>query len=126
LDVNETSHELVDALKRLISHTCCEKISGHNLATKHDLKEMEEKIMSAITVFADRQNAFNDRVDAAVTGLVGDVKSLKDQITVLQNSPGGITPEDQIILDQIESRSAQIASKLEALDALTPPVVPTA
>lgn len=81
--------------------------------------------MSKISEFADKQNAFNDRVDAAVTGLVADVQSLNDKITELQNTQGGITPEDQALLDAIEERSAAIATKLEALDALTPPAVPT-
>lgn len=80
--------------------------------------------MSAVSDFAARQAAFNDRQDAAVTALQGDVQSLNDIITALQNSAGGITAEDQALLDQIEARSAQIATKLEALDALTPPVVP--
>jgi len=81
--------------------------------------------MSAISEFAAKQNEFNDRVDAAVTGLTGDIQTLNDKITELQNSSGGITPEDQILLDDIEARSAVIATKLEALDALTPPKPPT-
>ena len=99
--------------------------SHHGLATKQDLKEMEHKIMSAISKFAEEQNAFNDRVDAAVTGLTADIQALNDKITELQNSTGGITPEDQVLLDAIEARSAVIATKLEALDALTPPKPPT-
>lgn len=98
--------------------------SHSGLATKHDLKDTECKIMSAISDFATKQNAFNDRVDAAVTGLTDDVKVLNDKITELQNNPGPITPEDQALLDAIEARSAAIAAKLEALDALTPPVPP--
>lgn len=95
-----------------------------HLATKQDLKETEQRIMSKISEFAEKQNAFNDRVDAAVTGLQGDIQALNDKITELQNSPGQITPEDQALLDAIQTRSEGIAAKVEALDALTPPVVP--
>ena len=80
--------------------------------------------MSAISEFAAKQNAFNDRVDAAVTGLTEDVQTLNDKIVELQNTPGTITPEDQALLDAIQARSEGIATKLEALDALTPPKPP--
>lgn len=82
--------------------------------------------MSAISQFAARQEAFNTRVDTAVTGIQADVKALTDKITELQNTAGTITPEDQALLDAIETRAAAITEKLEALDALTPPVPPTA
>jgi len=82
--------------------------------------------MSAISDFATKQNAFNDRIDAAVTGVQADVKFLQDTIDKLQNSPGTITPEDQALLDQLDARADAVATKLEALDALTPPVPPTA
>jgi uncharacterized membrane protein YdfJ with MMPL/SSD domain len=87
---------------------------------RHRLKH----VMSAISEFSARQTAFNDRMDAAVTGLQGDVTSLKDQITALQNSTGTITKEDQALLDAIDARVSVIADKLDALDALTPPVPP--
>lgn len=80
--------------------------------------------MSQISNFAARQNAFNDRLDVAVTGLQGDIKSLNEAIQKLQDSQGQVTPEDQALLDQIEARGDQLASKLEALDALTPPAAP--
>lgn len=80
--------------------------------------------MSKISEFSERQNAFNDRVDAAVDGLVEDVAGLKGEIVKLQTTPGPISPEDQALLDGIESRTNAIAAKIEALDAETPPVVP--
>jgi len=85
-----------------------------------------EDIMSAIGDFAKKQNDFNDRMDKAVSGLQNDVKLLNDTIAELQSTQGAITAEDQALLDQIESRSDAIATKLEALDALTPPTPPTA
>lgn len=102
--------------------------------TKQDLQCLEDKlsqlinigeqIMSAISDFAMAQNAFNDQMDVNVAGLQDDIKSLNDTITKLQNSPGVITPEDQKSLDDLQNRGKNIADKIAALDALTPPVVP--
>lgn len=83
------------------------------------IRRIEDHIMSAISDFAAKQTAFNDRIDTAVTGLTGDVHALKDEILKLQNSPGSITAEDQALLDAIQARSNSIATKLEALDAET-------
>lgn len=80
--------------------------------------------MSAISEFADRVKAHNDKIDAAVDGLVGDVKNLNDQIAVLQASAGTITPADQALLDGIETKAKAVSEKLAALDAQTPPVPP--
>ena len=84
------------------------------------------KIMSVISEFADRQNTFNDRQEAAIAAVVADVQGLTELITALQASAGQVTPEDQAFLDQIESRASAITAKLDALDAMTPPVVPNA
>lgn len=88
------------------------------------LTQFRSEVMSAISDFADKMSAHNAKVDAAVDGLVADIGGLKDQIAALQASQGQITAEDQALLDSIEQRAATIASNLEALDALTPPVVP--
>lgn len=80
--------------------------------------------MTAISDFAAKMTAFTDRQDAAVADLQGDVKSLEDQIAALQATAGAITPEDQALLDVIQARASTVADKLDALDALTPPVVP--
>jgi len=96
------------------------------LATKQDLRKMEKKIMSAISEFATRQTAFNDRQDTAIAALQADVTNLNEQIAALQASAGTITAEDQALLDGIETRASAISDKLDALDALTPPKVPTA
>jgi hypothetical protein len=100
--------------------------SGSHAVTKQDLFSLGDKIMSAISDFATAQNAFNDQIDTAVTGLTGDVKNLNDQIAALQASNGAITPADQALLDGIQARAKTVADKLTALDALTPPVVPAA
>jgi|GEM_PF-6830018 len=84
----------------------------------------QEKIMSAISDFADKMKAHNDKVDAAVAGLQGDVKNLNDQIAALQASQGQISAADQALLDAIEAKAGDVAAKLDALDALTPPAAP--
>jgi len=94
------------------------------LISVNQTKEGVEQIMSAISDFAAKVTAFFDRQDTAITDLQGDVKSLNDQIAALQNSTGAITPEDQALLDGITARASTVSDKLDALDALTPPVVP--
>lgn len=79
-----------------------------------------------IKAFAAAQNEFNDKIDTAITGLEGDIKTLNETIAKLQSTPGTITPEDQALLDQLQARGKTIADKLDALDALTPPTPPTA
>lgn len=90
------------------------------------LKRTERRIMTKISEFAEKQAAFNNRMDSAVQGIVGDVAELNRKIEELQNSPGTITPEDQALLDALEVRGDAISAKLEAIDALTPPPVPAA
>lgn len=84
------------------------------------------QIMSAVSDFVAKQNAFNDRQDVAIDGLRGDVKTLNDTIEKLQNTPGPISAEDQASLDALEVRGDAISAKLEALDAMTAPTPPTA
>lgn len=85
---------------------------------------MEKRIMTAIETFAAAQSAFQDRQDAAVADLQGDVKNLSDQIAALQASAGTITASDQALLDGIQARTATVSDKLDSLAAVTPPVVP--
>jgi uncharacterized FlgJ-related protein len=90
------------------------------------LINLGEEIMSKISDFADKQNEFNNQMDASVADINADVKALQDQIVQLQNSAGQITPEDQALLDGLQARTDVMAQKLAALDALTPPVPPVA
>ena len=61
-----------------------------------------------------------------IAGITGDVADLKAQIEALQNSPGTISPEDQALLDGIQTRATALADKVTALDAVTPPPAPPA
>lgn len=90
-----------------------------------EVRRLLEKIMSAISDFAAKVKAHQDREDASIAGLKQDVQTLNDKITALQNSQGQITPEDQALLDDITTRGQSMSDKLEALDALTPPPAPT-
>ena len=81
--------------------------------------------MSAISDYAAKVTAFQDRQDSAIAGVSGDVDFLVAEIKRLQETPGSISPEDQAILDGLQARAEAAAGKLEALDALTPPVTPT-
>lgn len=94
------------------------------LATKHDIEQLERKIMSAIGDFAAKQTAFNARLGAAIDGVAADVDSLNAKIVELQNTAGAITPEDQALLDELQAQGEALASRLEAVDALTPPPPP--
>lgn len=83
-----------------------------------------QKIMSVISDFAERLAAHNARVETALTGLSEDVAALKAKIEELQNTPGGITAEDQELLNQIEVQVGSVADRLEGLDQMTPPTPP--
>jgi len=117
-------------------HELAAAIHGHNElfshhheshpATKYDLETSTNKIMSAISDFAAKLSAFQDRQDTAISDLQADVDNLTKQIAALQATQGAITPEDQALLDGIQARAAAVSDKLDALDALTPPPAPTA
>jgi hypothetical protein len=90
----------------------------------HQLTHVERHVMSAISDFATAQKAHNDRVDAALTGLSGDIDTLNATIATLQGTQGAITAEDQTLLDTLQAQGEALAARIEAADALTPPAVP--
>lgn len=79
-----------------------------------------------IQTYATAQAAVNKRVADATAGLTGDIEGLNALIKTLQDSQGTISPEDQTTLDQLQAAGEAMATKIEALDAITPPVVPPA
>ena len=133
-------HSLAHAILLLTSELQAwrEQRSNEQQLSLCRLEKKVDLIMSAISDFVAKQTAFNSRqsaaVDAAVasvTALSGDVQTLNDKITELQNSVGTVTPEDQALIDALvtqgEALSAKteaVATSLAALDALTPPNVP--
>lgn len=80
--------------------------------------------MSKISEFAEVQAQHNARMHAAIDGVAADVASLNAKIEELQNTPGEISPEDQALLDQLQAQGQALAERLEAVDAITPPVPP--
>lgn len=80
--------------------------------------------MSSISEYYDKQIAFEERQNTAVSELTADVVALNAKIEELQNTPGRITPADQALLNQLQTMSEALTTKLEALDALTPPTAP--
>lgn len=137
LSPSQLTHAIRDLIAVLKNNSESSR-PGHEVVTKCDLDRMEIRIMSVISDFAAKQKAFNERqgkaIDAAVesvNGLVADVKTLNDKITELQNSTGGVTPEDQALINELETQGESVATRLEgvaealkALDTQTPPVVP--
>jgi len=80
--------------------------------------------MSAISDYAARVETSFARMTAAVQAIGADVAWLKAKIEELQTTPGPISPEDQAILDQMETRVGELADALDGVDALTPPAPP--
>ncbi len=117
IELPEAISQLACALNTLAQQHC-----NHPLL--HRLGQLESTIMSAISDFAAKQKAHNEKIDAAITGITGDVKTLNDKITALQNTPGPISAEDQALLDELEATGSALADKLAAVDELTPPAVP--
>lgn len=91
--------------------------SHHGFATKSDLNEMEERIMSVISDFADKVDANFQKVQDGIT-------ALDTEIQAFQNSPGTMSAADQARLDAIVSKSAALAVAANA--PVTPPVPPGA
>lgn len=147
--MNESKHEdrrddnrLAEAIELLARVLYGLGKRNNNNAILDRMAEMERKIMSAISDYSLRVNtafdAIGSSVDAmvdSVAGVAGDIAELKRLIAELQTNPGPITPEDQALLDALESKVNSLVSRTETvktsladLDAQTenvPPVEPT-
>ena len=98
------------------------------LATKHDLKELENKIMSAITDWAASEQADLTSISTTLDTVVSGIAALDTLITNLQNSPGTLSASDQAALDAIKAASTALVAKSGAISVTppAPPVVPAA
>ena len=90
--------------------------------TKQDLREMEKRIMSAITDWAATEQADLDGISATLDGIVTGVSALDALITSLQNSPGTLSASDQTALDAIQAASKAVVAK--AAGIVTAPPAP--
>jgi hypothetical protein len=80
--------------------------------------------MSLISDFGSAVQSYFDRTSTATDAIAADLAVLKAKVLELQNSTS-TSEQDQAALDAIQARITGITLKLEALDALTPPVVVT-
>jgi phosphoglycerate-specific signal transduction histidine kinase len=87
-----------------------------------------EHIMSAISDFAVKQQAHNDKVSADLDTLSSMIADLNAKIAALQAAPGVLTPADQASLDAIQASGAALEAKADALAGVvaTPPTPPAA
>lgn len=86
--------------------------------------EKLERIMSKISDYADAVKASFDAISVGLDGVSSDLDALAKKIDELQNSPGGITPEDQARLDEIQTMADSLKNRVADLDARNPPAPP--
>ena len=90
------------------------------LASKSELAQTKEQIMSQITDWAATEQADLDAISTTLDGIVAGIAALDTLITNLQNSQGTLSSSDQTALDAIQSASAALKVKSAAI-AVTPP-----
>lgn len=113
----------IELLQDFINEACSCR-SGLAPATKHDLQELEHKIMSKITDFAAATQANFDALSASLDGITTGIAALDTLITNFQNSPGTLSAADQASLDGIQAASQSLAAKAAAVST-TPPAPAT-
>ncbi len=67
----------------------------------------------------------NAALTAAVSRLQDDIQSIKDELTDLQSAMPVGSQVTQAQMDTMSSLTQNLSAKLDALDALKPPVTPT-
>lgn len=82
--------------------------------------------MTKLSDFLEQQKAYNDQMDAFISAVSNDVNHLHDVILNLQDSLGSISPEDQLVIDQLQKQSKDLLNKMSSIDNLTPPPTPSA
>lgn len=84
------------------------------------------EIMTTVKEYGVKANEHFDKIETGIQGLTDDIKTQQDLIKKLQDSVGGsLSPEDQATLDALDARTSAASDKITALDALTPPPLPT-
>lgn len=129
---------LADAIELLAGAFYSLSKRENNRVILHRLAHMERNLMSQISDYSLRVNtafdAIGSSVDAmvdSIAGVAGDIAELKRLIDELQTSSGVISPEDQSLLDALESkvnslvaRTETVKTSLADLDAQTSTVPP--
>jgi methyl-accepting chemotaxis protein len=94
------------------------------LAVAWSINKKLNEIMSAISSYAERVNtAFDtigegvDAIVKSVGGIAGDITELKRLIKELQDNPGPISPEDQALLDALETKVGALVGRVDAVKA---------
>ena len=98
---------------------------GISRALAH-LLTLGDSIMSAISDFAVKQQAHNDKMAADLVSLASKADAQNALIQTLQNSPGPISPADQATLDQLDAGGNALVAQADAMVGVVPPVVPAA
>lgn len=80
----------------------------------------QEKLMSQVTDFAEKEQVSLDAISTTLDGIVTGVTALDTLITNLQNSPGTLTTSDQAALDAIQAKSQALVAKVQAI-SVNPP-----
>lgn len=96
----------------------------HVIRHLHNLEQKVDRIMTAISDYHARVKTAFNTISAGLDGISGDIQTLNDKITQLQNNPGPISPEDQALLDEIQGLADNVASRVSALDDQTAPPSP--
>ena len=127
--VEGDSYLVIGVLRKIAASVVKSPVPEEHDNSSHQFKHINQRldqIMSAISDFNDKLQGFFNRQDTAIADLQSDVKNLDDQIAQLKAQLGTVTPADQALLDGIVARVSAVSDKLDALDALTPPVTPPA
>lgn len=88
------------------------------------LNSKTERLMSALSEWAEKHRASLVTVNEAISGLrvsfdgvAGDVTRMKELIEKLQNTPGPISAEDQKLLDELQAIAGGAATDATAAAA---------
>ena len=93
-------------------------------ATKHDLTEAVNQIMSAITDITDAVQANFTTLGSQLGAILTGIAALDTLITNLQNSPGSLSASDQAALNAIQTASAALVAQAQGIST-APPTAPT-
>lgn len=89
-----------------------------------NLLTLGNKIMTKISDAVAAQKAAFARLETSITGIGEDLAALNAKLAELQATQGQLTPEDQALLDEASNMSDSLATRFEALDALTAAATP--